>query len=137
MNYQKVKENPNLLLPKNKYDLADVALLTKQTLKQVKADYRRGLNLLVNLIQCYDLITKYESEDFSEYYCKFDIEGEWKKVSKFFQYIPYIGVDEYMIIRKYNPELLNFLKLKGEFKNVNPGTKAGTGLKDEFCSLLP
>lgn len=120
LDFKESKEHKGLLFPSKSYDIADVALITKQSLKKVKSDYKKGLYTLLNIIKAYNLITKYEKEDLTEYYCKENIEEEWNKVYKFFQYIPYIGIEEYMILRKHDSELLNNLKLKirGDVSNA-------------------
>lgn len=120
LDFKESSEHKGLWFPSREYDIADVALITKQSYKKVKSDYKKGLYTLLNVIKAYNLITKYEKEDLSEYYYSNDIENEWNRVYKFFQYIPYIGIEEYMILRKHDPELLNNLKLKirGDLSNV-------------------
>lgn len=104
--------NPNIYIAKEKYDLADISSITKIPLARVKKNYSQGLFILTNAIAAYNLFNKYANEDFTEYFCKYNIEEEWEKVSKFFQYIPFIGIEEFAILHKYSPHILRNLKLK-------------------------
>lgn len=101
-----------LKILKEKYDLADISHLTKIPLSKIKTNYRQGLFILINAIKAFNTIAKYKNKDLSSIYCKYNIEAEWKKNCKFFQYIPYIGLKEFAILYNYEPEVLNNLKFR-------------------------
>ena len=107
-------QSPDIKLKilKDKYDLAEISYMTKVSLTKLKTNYRQGLFILLNAIKAFNTITKHQNEDLRSIYCKYDIEAEWKKSSKFLQYIPYIGIEEFAILYNYEPEVLNNLKFK-------------------------
>lgn len=102
-------DNRVQVLAKN-YDLPEIARLTHLSTSSLKKDYVKGLNLLTNLVNSYYIIVDYDYKDIDKYIQDNNIEELWENQSCYYSYIPYIGIEEFAVLYKADPSLLEKLK---------------------------
>lgn len=102
-------DNRVQVLSKN-YDLPEIARLTHLSTSSLKKDYAKGLNLLTNLVNSYYIIVDYDYKDIDKYIQDNNIEELWENQSCYYSYIPYIGIEEFAVLYKTDPSLLEKLK---------------------------
>lgn len=110
LEYKVDKNDERLKVLTKTYDLIDISRLTKIPLIKLKKNYVTGLNLLNNLVTAYNIFVDYDDIDINSYIKEKNIEDLWSKDCKYFVYIPYIGIEEYALLHKYNPKLIELLK---------------------------
>lgn len=110
LNYVESKEDSRIMILDKNYDLADISRITKISINKLKKDYNRGLVLLNNLVEAFNLFNDHSQEDLESYIQDQHLEEIWKKQFPNYKYIPYMGIEEFAILHKYNYNLLTSLK---------------------------
>jgi len=111
LEYVESKEDKRIKVLKKKPDLVDISRVTNIPYIRLKRYYNQGLAILTNLITAYNLFVDYESENLDNFIQKNNVEKLWKKDFVNYSYIPYMGLEEYAILLKFNPKVLKSLKI--------------------------
>ena len=67
LNYVESKEDSRIMVLDKNYDLADISRITKISINKLKKDYNRGLVLLNNLVEAFNLFNDHNQEDLESY----------------------------------------------------------------------
>lgn len=110
--YVPTRKDCRLEVPNTRFDLITLAKTLKVKHSVLKKSYLRGLFILNNLIDAYNIFQQYDSEDIEPYIKENKIELLWKEEAKKYSYIPYIGIEEYALLHKYSPTTLKNLIYK-------------------------
>lgn len=119
LNYKINKKDPRIKTLSKELDLVDISRLSGVSYPKLKKLYNQGLSLLNHLISAYNLIVEYENQNLENYIRINKIEKLWLENCKYYKYIPYIGVEEFAILHKYNRKLLESLKSINRSKEKN------------------
>ena len=115
------KRNKRLKVLNKTFDLIDISRLTKIPLVKLKKSYSNGLVLLNNLVSAYNIFMEHDDENINPYIQENNIESLWSKDCKYYTYIPYMGIEEYALLHKYNPKLIELLKPANKVKEIDNG----------------
>ena len=116
LDYKINKKDPRIKSLNKELDLVDVSRLSGVSYPKLKKLYNQGLSLLNHLVLAYNLIVEYENQNLESYIRNNKIEKLWLENCKYYKYIPYIGVEEFAILHKYNKKLLESLKSTNRLK---------------------
>lgn len=116
LDYRVNKKDPRIKSLSKELDLVDISRQSGVSYPRLKKLYNQGISLLNHLVSAYNLIVEYENQNLESYIKTNKIERLWLENCKYYKYIPYIGVEEFAILHKYNRKLLESLKNTNRLK---------------------
>lgn len=119
LKYIPARKDCRLEIPNRRIDLLSLANRLKVKYSVIKKSYLRGLFILNNLVDAYNIFQKYDHEDLEDYIKENNIELLWKEEAKRYAYIPSIGIEEYAMLHKYSPTTLKNLIFKKSRSYLN------------------
>lgn len=128
LQYEKYKDSENFLVLKNPPNLLDYSKYLNEKFSDTSNRYKKGLNILLAVVESYSLFEKYSTSNFCPECGKMLKQGEIckhkedvfdlydEKIDKF-TYLGFMSFEKFSILHTFNKKLLAVLESKGS-KNL-------------------